>query len=47
VVAEVAEVPDGVLRPHSRVPPRDQRLVVLLDGSERAGGCILGERMAR
>ncbi len=35
-VAEVAEVPDGVPRPHGRVPVGDQRLVMFLDGGERS-----------
>ena len=35
-VAEVAEVPDGVLRADGVVPSGDQHLVVLLNGGERA-----------
>ena len=36
-VAEVTEVLDRVVRPCGFVPPRDQRLVVRLDGGERSG----------
>lgn len=36
LVGEITEVPDDVVRAHGGVPGRDQGLVMLLDGSERA-----------
>lgn len=46
-VAEVAEMRDGVLGAHGRVPVRDRRLVVLVDGCEWRGPSHTGHRGRR